>query len=61
MRALVKMLGGVLILRRITATHIPAHHAQAQMHPSVAHLHALFANPLARSLELDLIQVPTFF
>src|SRR5215475_11172972 len=38
-----KMLGGVLVLRRVTASHVPALHAQPQMHPGVAHLQALLA------------------
>src|SRR5262249_44482128 len=37
-----KMLGGVLVLRGVAASHVPALHAQPQMDPGVAHLQALF-------------------
>src|SRR6185312_897830 len=39
----VKMLRGVLVLRRIAAAHMAARHTQAQMHPGIAHLQALLA------------------
>jgi len=38
-----KMLGGVAILGRITATHVPAFQAQPQMHPGVSHFQAFLA------------------
>src|SRR5262249_32640982 len=43
MLGVMKVLGRVLVLRRITAAHVPALHAQAKVHPSVVHLEALFA------------------
>ena len=39
----VEMLGGVLVFGRIAAAHVTTLHAQAQMHPGVAHFQALFA------------------
>jgi hypothetical protein len=39
----VKMLGGMLILRRIATTHVPAFQARPQMHPSVAYFDAFRA------------------
>ena len=38
-----KMLRGVLVLRRVAAADMPTGHAQSQMDPFVAHLEALFA------------------
>jgi hypothetical protein len=60
MFAVMKMLGSVLVLGRITAPHIPAHHAQAQMNPRIAHLHALFTNVRIGVPNLDLIQMLAF-
>jgi hypothetical protein len=60
MAALVKMLGGVFILRRIAATDVPAYHAHAQMDPGVAHFHALFTDVSVSGRELDLIQMLAF-
>jgi hypothetical protein len=60
MRGVMKMLGRVFVLRRIAATHVPAYHAQAQVNPGVAHLHALFTNVRIGGRDLDLIQVLAF-
>jgi hypothetical protein len=38
-----KMLGRVLVLRRIAATHVPARQAQAQVYPAIAHLQTFLA------------------
>ena len=38
-----EMLGGVLVFRGVAAADVAALHAQAEMHPGVAHLQALFA------------------
>ena len=43
-----KMFGGVLVLGGVTAPHMPALHAQAQVHPGIAHLQALFATLCVR-------------
>ena len=39
----VEMLGGVLVFGRVAAADVSAFHAQAEMHPGVAHFQALFA------------------
>ena len=54
---LMKMLRGVLVLRRIAAAYVAADQAKAQVHPLIAHFHALFANVLVGGLKFDLIQV----
>jgi hypothetical protein len=54
---LMEMLGGVLVLRRIAASHVPASQAKPQVDPFVAHFHAFFANMLVCGFKLDLIQV----
>src|SRR5438270_11284383 len=54
-----KMLRGVLVLGGITAAHLPADQAKAQMHPGVAGLQALFAAALVSAGEFDLIHVLT--
>src|SRR5436190_21384850 len=52
-----KVLGRVLVLRRIAATYLPAFKTQPLMHPRVPHLQALFASPLAGGFDFDLIEV----
>ena len=39
----VEVLGGVLVFGGVAAADVAALHAQAEMHPGVAHLQALFA------------------
>jgi len=39
----VEMLGGVLVFGGVAASDVAALHAQAEMHPGVAHFQALFA------------------
>jgi hypothetical protein len=51
----VKMLGGVLVLGRITTSDVAANHAQSKMHPPIAHFQALFAALRVRLYILDLI------
>jgi hypothetical protein len=53
----VEVLGRVLVLGRIAATHMPARQTQAQMHPRIAHLDAFFANMYVGVLNLNLIQM----
>jgi hypothetical protein len=57
---LVKMLGGVAVLRRIAAANLAADHAHAQVHPLIACLHAVFAGMRAGFLDLDLIEMSAF-
>lgn len=52
-----KMLRRVLIFRRVAAAHVSAFQAKPQMHPRVAHLHALFANVLIGIRQLDLTEM----
>jgi hypothetical protein len=56
-----KVFGGMFILRRITASHMPAHSAQTEMNPSVSHLKALLASMRIGLHMLDLINVRTLF
>ncbi len=51
------MLGRVLVLRRIAATHMAAFQAQAQMDPRVAGLDTVFADISLGGFELDLLQM----
>jgi hypothetical protein len=60
MPALMKMFGGMFILRRIAAAHLPAHHTHAQVNPGVADLHAFFADVLVCGCDFDLIQMFAF-
>jgi hypothetical protein len=60
MAAVLEVFGGVLVLRRIAAPHVPADHAHPQVNPGVAHFHALFADMRAGGGELDLIQMLAF-
>jgi hypothetical protein len=52
-----KMLRGMLILRRIAAAHVPASQAKPQVNPFITHFHAFFANMLVCGFKLDLIYV----
>jgi len=56
-----EMFGRVFVLRRIATPHMSALQAHPQMHPSVAHLHALLANVNFRRGEFDLTQMPAWF
>ena len=59
--SLVEMFGRVLVLRRVSTTHMSAREAEAQMNPRIAGLHAVFAHMFVRFFDLDLVQVRTFF
>lgn len=52
-----KMLGGVLILRRIATTDISADKAETQVNPSITHFYALFANVLGGRPDFDLVEM----
>lgn len=56
-----EVFGGVFILRRVTAAHMPADKAQTQVNPGIASLNAVFAHMLVGLSNLDLVQVSTFF
>jgi hypothetical protein len=55
----VKVLGGVLILRRITTAYVSALQAQTQVDPPVAEFHAFFANVCRAAGHADLIEMRT--
>jgi hypothetical protein len=52
-----KMLRSVFIFGIVAASHVPANHAQPQMHPAIAQLYALFANVNLRIPDFYLIHV----
>ena len=51
------MLRRMFVLRRVAAADMAADHAQAQVHPDIAHLEAFFASPRVRFDTLDLIDM----
>ncbi len=53
----VKVLRGVLVLRRIAAPHMAASQTETQVNPGISSLNAIFANVLVGILEFDLIQM----
>jgi hypothetical protein len=57
----VEMLGGMLVLGRIAAAHVPTNETQAQVNPRIAGLNTLFAHMLIRFSYFDLIKVGAFF
>src|ERR1700746_3514369 len=61
MLRLVKMFGGVLILRRVAAAYVAALETQAQMHPGVMHLETFLAALAAGSNFPDLFLMTARF
>ena len=57
MMIVMKMFGGVLIFGRIAATHLPAHHAHAQVNPGVAEFYAFFADVGVGRGDFNLIEM----
>jgi hypothetical protein len=55
------MLGGMAVLRIITAPDMATRAAQAQVHPGVAHLQAFLAPARVLMRSLDGFQVMTAF
>jgi hypothetical protein len=55
-----KMLGGVLVFRRIAAAHMATAQTHPQVHPTVAHFQAFFAAFAIWLYALDLIEMGTF-
>jgi len=55
----VKMFGRVLVLRGIAAAHVPAGHAQAQMHPTITELQAFLAASGVRADVTNRIEMGT--
>jgi hypothetical protein len=60
MAGVMEVFGGVFVLRRIAASHIPANHAHPQVNPGVAKFDALFTDVNVGRPELDLIQMLAF-
>jgi hypothetical protein len=52
-----KVLGRMLVLRRVAAAYMSAGEAQAQVHPGVSHFYALLADVRFGYLDFDLIEV----
>lgn len=61
MRGVMKVLGGVLVFRRIAAANVSALQAQSQVDPTVPHFQALLAAMSAWRDLPDLIKVRTRF
>lgn len=57
---LVEMFGGVLVLGRITTSHMSTNKAQAQVNPGIAGLNTVLTDVLVRFFDFDLIQVGAF-
>src|SRR6185369_4719330 len=57
----VKVLGSMLVLRRVAATYIPADQTQSQMDPAVTHFYAFFTNVSMSAFYFYLIQVRAIF
>jgi hypothetical protein len=49
------MLRGMLVLRGVATTHMPARQAETQVNPGITQLDAFFADVLARAGYLNLI------
>jgi hypothetical protein len=61
MLALMEVLRGMLVFRRVTAANVSTNKAQPQMDPRVSGLNAFFADVLAGLAEFDLVEVRTLF
>jgi hypothetical protein len=53
----VEVLSRVFVFGRITAPHMPARQTQAQMHPRITHLDALFAKMYVGVLNFNLVEM----
>jgi hypothetical protein len=60
MMDMMKMLGGMLVLRRIATPHFAAHHTHAQVNPIVANLDAILAHVHIGRGDFNLIQMLAF-
>jgi hypothetical protein len=56
----VKVLGRMLILRRVATADLATNKTHAEVNPHVAHLNALLTLMLVRSPDFDLIQMRAF-
>jgi hypothetical protein len=57
MMSTVKVLGGMLVLRRVAASHMSARQAQAQMYPPVPQLNAFLAYVVLSISDFDLVEM----
>jgi hypothetical protein len=57
MFGVMKVLGGVLVLGGITASHVSALQAQPQVDPGIAHFDALFTNVFVCRFNSNLIEM----
>jgi hypothetical protein len=57
---LMKMFRSMLVLRRVTATNVPADKAHTQVHPRITHLYTLLTHMHGRLSYFDLIKMGTF-
>src|SRR5690348_2363007 len=58
----VRMLAGMFVARRVAAAHVPAGHAQPQMEPPIARLHAFLApGRVGLYVFMNLIQMSAHF
>ena len=57
MLGVMKVLGRVLVLRRVAAADVAAFETKAQMNPCVARLHAIFADVLVGLRHVDFIRM----
>src|ERR1700722_12904526 len=57
MRGRMEVFRRMLVLRRITASDVPATHAKPEMNPRVAHLQTLFTTARVRLYLLNLVQM----
>jgi hypothetical protein len=60
MMLMTEVFGGVLVLGRITASHVAARHAHSKMNPGVAGLDAVFTDMRVCSCDFDLVEVLAF-
>jgi hypothetical protein len=60
MAGVMEMFGGMFVLRRITAAHVPADHAHPQVNPGVSKFDALFTDVSVCGRNFDPIQMLAF-
>lgn len=60
MLAAMEVLGSVLVLGRIAATHVAAFQAKPQMDPCISGFDAVFTDMLVCAFEFDLIEMSAF-
>jgi hypothetical protein len=61
MLGVVEVLGGVLVLGRVTTADLSTDEAHTQVDPGIAHLHALFTDMFLCFSYFDLVKMGAFF